>query len=330
MKQKKIIKGTSSAVMLSILIHAGLFLLAGMLVVFTVVKKEEKKFEPPKAVERPKMKLKKPKVKVKKTSKPKSTTRIVTKVNRASMPDIQLPEMTGMGEGLVGDLGGFDIMPDFDTINVMGKSQTDGSDLVGTFYDFNRRRRGTLNGIDEFGYGSVLKKFHKSGWDESVLAKYYRSPKKLYATTIAVPPMPSPLGPEAFDEPDNEDKCWMVLYKGKLVHKDGIKFRFVGNSDDKLAVRVDGKVVLDACREDGLHVGPQIATKWNPSSADHRKWYICHGRNGTRLPRIIANGIFATIIRPWVIWWNSSPGFPRILKSSSAKAPACCLMQSSM
>jgi len=56
-KGQEITKGMSSAVLLSILIHVGLFLLAGMLVVFTVVKKEEKKFEPPKAVERPKMKL---------------------------------------------------------------------------------------------------------------------------------------------------------------------------------------------------------------------------------------------------------------------------------
>ncbi|RKX41650.1 MAG: hypothetical protein DRP64_11145, partial [Verrucomicrobia bacterium] len=80
-KTQKISKGMPSAVVLSILIHAALFLLAGMLVVFTVVKKEEKRFDPPKAVERPKMKLKKPKVKIKKTSRPKPTTRIVTKMN---------------------------------------------------------------------------------------------------------------------------------------------------------------------------------------------------------------------------------------------------------
>ena len=80
-----------SAVLLSILIHVALFLLAGMLVVFTVVKKEEKTFVPPKAVERPKMKLRKPKVRIKKSSRPKPTTRIVSKVNRANMPDIQLP-----------------------------------------------------------------------------------------------------------------------------------------------------------------------------------------------------------------------------------------------
>ncbi len=130
-KDRKIGKGMPSAVVLSILIHAGLFLLAGMLVVFTVVKKEEKKFEPPKAVERPKMKLKKPKVKIKKTSKPKPTTRIVTKMNRASMPDIQLPEMSGMGEGLGGGIGGFDMMPDFGEVTVYGSGQTIGNDLEG-------------------------------------------------------------------------------------------------------------------------------------------------------------------------------------------------------
>jgi len=119
-KRPKLIEGMPSAVALSILIHVGLFLLAGMLVVFTVVKKEEQRFEPPKAVERPKMKLKKPRVKVKKTSKPKPTTRIVTKMNRASMPDIQLPEMAGMGEGLVGGLGGFDLMPGFGEVGIMG------------------------------------------------------------------------------------------------------------------------------------------------------------------------------------------------------------------
>ena len=46
-KSQKIVKGMPSAVVLSIVIHAALFLLAGMLVVFTVVKKVEKKFVPP-------------------------------------------------------------------------------------------------------------------------------------------------------------------------------------------------------------------------------------------------------------------------------------------
>ena len=98
-KKQKLIKGTSSAVLLSILIHAVLFLLAGLLVVFTVVKVKEPEFEAPKAVERPKMKLRKPKVKIKKSSKPKSTTRIVTRSKRTSMPNIQLPKCLVWGMG---------------------------------------------------------------------------------------------------------------------------------------------------------------------------------------------------------------------------------------
>jgi hypothetical protein len=50
-------------------------------------------------------------MKLKKSAKPKASTRIVTKVKRASMPDIQLPEMSGIGEGFAGGLGGFEIMP---------------------------------------------------------------------------------------------------------------------------------------------------------------------------------------------------------------------------
>ncbi len=71
-KDRTLVKGMPSALLLSILIHGGLFLLAGMLVVFTVVKTQEQVFEPPKSADRPKMKLKKPKVQIKKSSRPKA------------------------------------------------------------------------------------------------------------------------------------------------------------------------------------------------------------------------------------------------------------------
>ena len=111
-KSGKLVKGMPGAVLLSILIHAGFFLLAGALVIFTVVQKDEQEFEPPKAAERPKMKLKKPKVKVQRTSAPKPTARIVTKMKRTSMPVIELPGMAGMGNSLGGGVGGMDLLPD--------------------------------------------------------------------------------------------------------------------------------------------------------------------------------------------------------------------------
>jgi len=273
-KSRKIVKGMPSAVLLSIVIHAALFLLAGMLVVFTVVKKEEKKFEPPKAVERPKMKLKKPKVKIKKTSKPKPTTRIVTKMNRASMPDIQLPEMSGMGEGLGGGIGGFDMMPDLDEVSVFGGGQSIGNDFLGTFYDFKRDRRGRNIPMSALTFTDILAKFVRNGWDASDFMRYYRSPKELYATSIMMPPILSSFGPEAFNEFNTSGYLWMVHYKGELVHHEDITFRFRGMGDDVLVVRVDGEVVLAASWPDGSWGMQNIGSFWQSDSADSRKYML--------------------------------------------------------
>jgi len=270
MKQK-VVKGMPSAVVLSILIHAALFLLAGMLVVFTVVKKEEKKFVPPKAVDRPKMKLKKPKVKVKKTTKPKPTTRIVTKVNRASMPDIQLPEMTGMGDGLGGGIGGFDMMPDFGEVTIFGSGQSIGNDFVGTFYDFKRDRAGRDIPHSRDRAAQDIKEFIRSGWLSSKLSRYYRSPKKLYATTMAMPTASSAVAPWAFGEYDTIGYLWMVHYKGRLVHKDAITFRFWGYGDDFMAVAVDGELVLSTGWSD---YAARITPQWQTSSAKSFQYWL--------------------------------------------------------
>ncbi len=261
-----------SAVVLSIAIHVGLFLLAGMFVVFTVVKKEEQKFVPPKAVERPKMKLRKPKVKVKKTSKPKPTTRIVTKKNRATMPDIQLPEMSGIGGEFAGGIGGFDMMPDLGEVTIFGGGQSIGNDFVGTFYDFKRDRRGRPISYSPEKYRDEVRKFIKGGWKTSTLSRYYQSPKTLYATTFVIPPVLSEVAPAAFGEKDTEGNFWMVLSKGQLVHKDGITFRFIGSGDEILAVRVDGKIVMAVAWWNDE--SPILGDIWRSSSADSRKHWL--------------------------------------------------------
>ena len=247
-KKQKVNKGMPSAVLLSIAIHAGLFFLAGLLVVFTVVKKEEQKFEPPKAIDRPKMKLKKPKVKVKKSSKPKPTNRIVTKMNRANMPEIQLPEMSGMGSGFEGGIvGGFDMMPDLEEVSIFGSGMSVGNDLEGTFYDFKRNREGKKHpvALAESDFKTAVGKFIKGGWKTSSLGRFYRSPTKLYTPAIAVAEVKSILGPWAFNEPDTAGYFYMLHYKGQLVHQEGGRFRFWGMGDNFMLVRVNGKVVFD-------------------------------------------------------------------------------------
>ncbi len=248
--QRKTGKGAPSGLIISLIVHAAAFFIAGMFVVFTVVTKEEPEFTPPPPVERPKMKLKKPKVKVKKSSTPKPSSRIVAKVKTTKMPDIQIPDLVGDGEGLLqgsGDPAGLIMdLPDINSIKLMGSEVSTGSDFIGTFYDFNRLRDGRSNGIDMDMYQDLLSDFFNRGWDESKLSRFYQSPNKRYATFFMVPQIPSDLGPEAFGEFGSAGYFWGVHYKGKLVHKEGITFRFRGLGDDVMMVRVDGKLNMGA------------------------------------------------------------------------------------
>lgn len=243
-KGPNVVKGAPSGFVVSLAIHAAAFTLAGMLVVFNVVKKEEKKFVPPAPVDRPKMKLKKPKVKVKKSSKPKATTRIVTKVKRASMPDIQLPEMSGMGEGLAGGIGGFEIMPNMEEVSVFGGGQSIGNDFEGTFYDMKRDRRGGTIAMDTDPYMTIVGELARSNMKESILSRYYRAPNKLYTTHFMIPPIMSPMAPDLYGSPETMSFFFLVKYEGKLVFKDDIRFRFWGTGDAYVVVTVDGETVL--------------------------------------------------------------------------------------
>ncbi|QBG46453.1 hypothetical protein EGM51_03220 [Verrucomicrobia bacterium S94] len=307
MRSKKINKGAPSGFIISIAIHAAAFALAGMLVVFNVVQKEEKKFVPPKPVDRPKMKLKKPKVKVKKSVKPKSTTRIVTKVQRAAMPDIQLPEMSGMTEGLVGDIGGFDlgsldVMP-----TVLGDDVSAGNDLVGTFYSVMRDRAGRPITYSGDQLREVIHKFMKSGWKTSVLSRYYRSPKKLYASMIVIPEVFSSVAPKAFGESDRDSQYWMVHYKGQIVYPEDITFRFVAQADMVVAVRLNGELVLGAY----WHARQEewMGDIWRSTSADNRKWWM---------------GNWTAVVGDWVTLKANEPQDIEILISDADGL--CCLM----
>jgi hypothetical protein len=125
----------SSAAFISLGIHAILIVVALSFVAVTVITKEDQVFEA-KPVNRPKMQLKKLQVPVnikkKKTQKPKLRKRIVVqpKLNQ-TMPDIKMPEITGVKGGLgngVGDgLGGAGSlgfsMPEIEIFGIKGKGE---------------------------------------------------------------------------------------------------------------------------------------------------------------------------------------------------------------
>ena len=229
-KTQKVVKGTPSAVVLSILIHAGIFLGAGLLVVFTFAEKPPTAFEPPPKRKIPKMPLKKLKIMQKKPSKPKSTAKLTAVVPKLSLHEIQFPDLasSGIGAGLndSGSAGGFLNLSIEDTEGIFGKEKSIGNDLEVTFYDSKRARSGSLRTSDGDYCQDLLAKFIRQDWDRSVFSKIYRSPKKRYATCIVIPATMSYMAPALFGKKDAYPGNWIALYKGKLVHTEDITFRF--------------------------------------------------------------------------------------------------------
>ncbi len=266
---RKLIKGMPSAVVLSILFHAGLFVLAGVLVIFTILPSPPVEFEPPPKVKVPKMPLKKLQIKMKKPSKPKSTAKITAMVPKLDLHEIQFPDLasSGIGAGLGGgsDVVGFADFPDIEETSVFGADRSIGNDFEGTFFNLNHRRDGGFLSMNGEELRAVLRKFVLSGWNSQKLFRYYRSEKKLYATHFMIPPIPSVLAPDVFGEPEMESYYFFVKYKGKLVYPEDIKFRFWGVGDAFLFVRVDGKEVL--------------LNGWNTHLVDFNWW---HGNDPER------------------------------------------------
>lgn len=278
-KSSGLIKGVPTAVLASILIHGGIFLVAGGLVVFSVVKKMEKKFEPPPPVQRQKMELKKPKVKVKKRVRPKSSTRITSK-NVQGMTQVHLPEMPSMAEGLGGGVGGFELMPDAADIGLFGSKQSSavGNDFEGTFYSLEMRRDGSFDQTTPDAVNNAVKRFIDAGCNPRVFAPYYRSPQKLYTTHFMIPPIVSERGPAGFGIQLSEEVSpafWVVHYTGKIANAEGGRFRFRGAGDNFMAVMINKEPVL-VCGFTA-HYFTDISD-WRSDHEDNWKYIFGHGR----------------------------------------------------
>ncbi|MEN8254741.1 MAG: hypothetical protein ABFR33_04645 [Verrucomicrobiota bacterium] len=122
----------SSAAVVSIALHLVLLLVAGTFVAVQVVVKSEKKFES-KQVSRPRMPPKKLQVPVKikrQKRKPRLRQRIVVKTKVRDMPDIKMPEISGIKSGLgaggagMGDASGIGFnMPEINLFGVRSKGE---------------------------------------------------------------------------------------------------------------------------------------------------------------------------------------------------------------
>ncbi len=273
-----IVKGTSSGWMVSVLFHIGIGVLA--VSVYLVIPPERKVcvFQP--GIVRPPTKMERVKlrVKIRNSSMPmRQITRIAVPRNAVRQPQVEVPELDiNMGIPTTEfslDLAGLDKGP-----TLVGDEFGTGFDLVGTFYDFKRDRKGRSVIMDPHKFVSEVAGFVRNGWRTSKFARYYRSPKQLYASCFMVPPVKSSVAPAAFDEADTVGYCWLAHYKGQLAYHEDITFRFWGHGDDVMVVRVGGKEVLVACWP-GSTWSPQesltsAAGGWQSSSSKSRTYSL--------------------------------------------------------
>ncbi len=273
----------SSALVVSVIVHAAFIAIALTFVAVQVYIKPEQTFEV-KDVKRPKMQLKKLQVPVKqqkKTQAPKLRKTIVTK--QKMNVDIKMPEIVGIkggtGYGSDGSLGGLGFGFDMD---LFGGSGGKGDEFIGTFYDLKQTANGEMTDIGRraaeksFDQGlqydalKVIKNFVSSGCKPRKLEDYFKAPKLKYATAFMMPPMKADAAPKAFGVEDRvKPSYWLCHYKGQIAAPETGRYRFCGIGDDILIVVIHGKgVVLDACWP--AHIG--LATSWKGRDKDNRKF----------------------------------------------------------
>jgi hypothetical protein len=123
--------------------------------------------------------------------------------------------------------------------------------LVGRLYDLKQNRSRKPNpSLAKLGPAQLAIKevteFIKAGWTSSSLSEFYQAPTTLYATQIFVPVMAADEAPKAYGvEKEVQPRSWIAHYRGRVSPPANGVYRFVGAGDDLMAVRLDGRLVLD-------------------------------------------------------------------------------------
>jgi len=262
----------SSALFISMVLHGILMIAALSFVAVSVIVKDDQTFVAKKPG-RPRMKLKKLTVpiniKKKKIQQPKLKKTIVVK-KEVKMMDLKVPEVSGVkggmgymdGGGGLGSLGfgGLDL-------DLFGGSKGSGNELEGTFFDLKMKPDGTPAKMDENYYNEVIRKFIGT-WNVRTFERYFKAPKKKFATFFMIPNIPANEAPKAYGVDDVvKPKQWVAYYKGKIAAPESGRYRFWGIGDDVLMVRVKKDLVIDA----NLH-STEICEEWQSQDERSRKF----------------------------------------------------------
>jgi hypothetical protein len=158
-----------------------------------------------------------------------------------------------------------------------GAKTASGGALIGIFYDLKQDQKRQPVKVD---YLQTFAAFVDSGWDEAVLSPFFRVTRPIYATQVFTPYMPADEGPKVFGvENIVKPSHWLVVFKGQVSPpQDGV-YRFVGASDDVLAVAVNGKTVLVSDWNAGTNptrwVEPEPVPKNAKGAMRFGDWFAC-------------------------------------------------------
>ena len=142
-----------------------------------------------------------------------------------------------------------------------------GAALIGILYDLKQTQQRQPTAETPKSYRGVVTEFLESNWDQGILNRYFRVTRALYTTQIFIPSMNADEAPKAFGVSDVvKPRMWLVHYKGQAAPAEGGVYRFLGDADDILAVRINGRLLLVAGRPDCL----PPKSVWHSTEPDSR------------------------------------------------------------
>lgn len=259
---------------LSLAIHVGLLLAAGLVVVVTQSVEPQVDFLPgggPRQGAEASNEVKHQMQQKKRSAlnKPRPMQRLVTTSMDAtlSLPEaplelLDLPDASAMigasklgssGFGKAGGGGGFNsafgsgAVQGFVGMTFFGKLGGEG--MPGTFYDLkqNRDRKTTGYADSEADYAAIINNAANKKFAETTMKDFYQASQQMNFTFLAIPNMSANEGPKSFAvEKEVEPRAWFVHYTSTIEVPEPGEYRFVGFFDDALIVYINNRPVLDA------------------------------------------------------------------------------------
>jgi len=202
--------------------------------------------------------------------------------------DVTAPSMD-FGDG-AGFGGGWGVTGDFGSGATVGggggfgSSNPNSGGLRGYIYDLKQTPKRQPLAYSPTTFVNTARKLIDSRFDESAFKDYFKAPKPLYLTRLAVPMAPAEEGPSFFEaEKDIEPRGWIAHYRGTVtVPKTGI-YRFSGGGDDFVHVMINGKTVfnyyqtLESLDPKTKGYRPEQPTQRRRAPFTRANWWIRYG-----------------------------------------------------